>query len=169
MSFYATVAIVVSTAITAYGQAQQAQAVEQAAEYNNQLAQQEATNIELENMEQIKRKREADRRALSEVRARLANNGTLSTEGTPLAILGESSAMFELEIMDMARRANMAAASVRAEGAMGLWEGEQQSDGLKLQAAATAVSGVGSAYSYYSKNKPSTAPAGTTTPGRTGV
>lgn len=160
MAFYATVATIISTAIGAYSQHQQGVAAEKAAEYNNRLAQQEATNTELENMEQIKRQRIQNDRKMAEIRTRLANNGTLSTEGTPLAILGESSANFELAIQDSARQANMQAAAQRAQGAMDLWQGEQAESAGNLNALATGVGGIASATETYEKYKP--------TPNKTG-
>lgn len=150
-AYIAAGAAVVSAGISAYSQVQQGKAAESAAEYNNQLAQQEAANVERENMEQIKRQRRQNDRQLAQIRAQLANNGTLSTAGTPLEILGESSALFELEIQDAARQANIKAASLRAHGAMGLWEGQQTKDAANLGAIATGVGGISSAYGQLSK------------------
>lgn len=145
----ALAATAISTGISVYGQHQQAKAAESAAEYNNQLAQQEAHNTELEAAEQIKRQREQNERQMGQIRAQLANNGTLSTEGTPLTILGESSANFELGIQDTVRQANLQAAAMRQQGAMGLWQSQQQKDAATLSAIGTGIQGVGTMMSQY--------------------
>jgi hypothetical protein len=137
---------VVSTGVSIYGQQQQAKAATKAAEYNNILADQEAKNVELQNMEQLKRERIKNRRAMADIRNRMAQNGVLNTEGTPLAILGESSANFNLGIQDAARASNMQAASLRAQGQMGLWEAEQGQAAANINSVATVADGVSSYY-----------------------
>ncbi|BCU77953.1 hypothetical protein [Luteolibacter sp. LG18] len=139
----------ISAGLSAYGQVQQGEAAQRAAEYNNALAQQEARNRELEVAEQVKRQREQNEQAMGQVRVQLANSGALSTEGTPLTILGESSANFELGIQDMVREANLEAMAMRQQGAMGLWEGQQQKSAATIGAIATGVKGVGSVISQY--------------------
>jgi predicted 2-oxoglutarate/Fe(II)-dependent dioxygenase YbiX len=142
---------VISTAATVYGQQQAAKAQTKAAEYNNILADQEAKNVELQNAEQLKRDRIKQRKAMAEIRSRLAQNGTLTTEGTPLAILGESSANFNLGIQDAARAANMQAASLRAQGTMGLWEADQGQQAANISSVAAIGEGVSN---YYRLKKP---------------
>jgi hypothetical protein len=137
---------VVSTGVSIYGQQQQAKAATKAAEYNNILADQEAKNVELQNMEQLKRERIKNRRALADIRNRMAQNGVINTEGTSLAILGESSANFNLGIQDAARAANMQAASLRAQGQMGLWEADQGQKAANINSVAAVGEGVSNYY-----------------------
>lgn len=130
----AAIVAVVAAGVQVYSAEQQAEVAEDTAKYNNQIAKTQATNAELENAEAIKRERARNRRQIGEIRARLAAGGTLTSEGAPLAILGESAENFELGIQDAARASSIQAANIRAQGAMSLWEGTQQ-------AAATRISG----------------------------
>ena len=138
-------ATVVGTAVSVYGQVQAGNAAEDAAKYNNKLAEMEARNTELENMEAIKRERESNRSKLSELRNQMAGTGFLTTSGSALLLQGETAGRLELGIQDAARSANMKAASLRAEGAMGLWEGKQAKTAAYISATATGIKGIGSA------------------------
>lgn len=144
---------VASTGLAIYGQAQQAKAQEAAAEYNNQLAQAEARNTEAEAAEGIKRQRQNNRSALAEIRTRLASSGVQADTGTPLTIIGEAAGRMEIDIADASRRAAMQAASLRAQGKMGLWEAEQASSASRLNMLATGIQGATSAFGMYQEQK----------------
>jgi hypothetical protein len=148
MSFWAigisAVTTAISTGVTIYSQKQQAKAATQTAIYNNQLAENEASNRELEAAEQIKRERVAKRRKLATLRNKLAGNGTLTTAGTPLAILAESNANAETGINDALRAANMDAASYYSAGQMELWSGKQQASAYNTAAIGSAIKGASS-------------------------
>jgi hypothetical protein len=147
MAFYVTVtAIVVSTAATVYSQQQAAKSQEQQAEYNNIIAANQAKAQEQEAAEQAKRDRIGQRKALARLRTQLAANGRSTSAGTPLDILGESAANFNLGIQDAARVASINAANTRAEGAMGLWKADQAQTAANINSVATVASAVGSAY-----------------------
>ena len=143
---------VASTGLSIYSQHQQAKAAEQAAQYNNELAQREATNRELETAQGIARQRANDRASLADLRTRLAGSGTLTTTGTPLTLMGEAAGRLELGIADAARRANMEASSLRAQGAMGIWEAKQQRSAANLSMLATGISGVSRAFGMYQQD-----------------
>lgn len=153
MFYIAVTATVVAAGVGAYGQVSAANAAEKAAEYNNDLTEAEAKNRELEGHEQIKRERIANRQRMAAIRNKLANSGTLTTSGTPLAILGEAAGNFELGIQDAARASSMQAASLRAQGKMGLWEAEQGKKAAYLGATATVLSAAGSAGGSYQRTK----------------
>jgi hypothetical protein len=155
MSWIATGVFLVASAATAYSQVRAADAAEKAAEYNNDLAKEEAKNRELEGHEQIKRERIANRQRLAQIRNRLASSGLLTTSGTPLAILGEAAGNFELGIQDAARASSMQAASLLAQGKMGLWEAEQGKTSAYIGATSTMLSAAGGAASAYYRTKPS--------------
>lgn len=139
----------VGTGVAIYGQQQQAKTQERAAKYNNELANAEARNRELETAEGIKRQRVQKRREMARLRNNLAGSGSLTTTGTPLAILGESSSNLELGIADAARASNMQAAAFRSQGKMGLWEASQARSAANISSVATGIQGVGSAVSGY--------------------
>lgn len=142
-----------STGLSIYGQMQQAKAAEQAAEYNNKLAQNEATNQELQTSEAIKRQRQNNRSALAEIRTRLAGSGLQADTGTPLTVIGEAAGRMEIDIADAARRSAMQAESLRAQGRMGLWEADQQASASRLNMLATGIQGATSAFGMYQEQK----------------
>lgn len=115
----------IGAALSAYSGISQAQAAKDAGKAQNKAAEAEAKNQELQNAEQMKREREKSSRALSTIRARLAGTGTVTDQGTPLAILGENVGNMELSFQDAARTNSMQLASIRANGAMAKWQGNQ--------------------------------------------
>ena len=137
-----------------YAQSQSAKAAQSAAEYNNALAEQEARNKEAQTTEAIRRERAANEAKLGEIRARLAaGSGTVTTEGAPLMLLGESAGRMELGIADAARTASIQAAALRSQGAMGLWEADQASNAAIYGMAATGLKAAGSIYSDYQRGE----------------
>jgi hypothetical protein len=97
----------------------------------------------------VKRRRVQDKREMATLRNNLAASGTLTTEGTPLAILGESSAFMDLAIQDAVRQSTIEAASIRARGQMGLWEASQASRASRISSIGTALGGFSSAVTAY--------------------
>lgn len=132
-----------------YAQSQASKATTAAANYNNKLAGQAAHNQELQAVEGIKRQRINNRAALGQIRLEMANSGTQTGEGSPLAVLGETAGRMEVGIADAARNSALQAASARAQGKMGLWEADQSAKSAQLQMAATAISAAGSIASGY--------------------
>lgn len=144
---------IASTAVTIVSNEKAADAAEDAAFQNKLRADAEARNRELEAAEAIKRQRERDKREKAAIRARLSQQGTLTTSGTPLLILGEVAANQELAIQDAVRAANMQASSLRAQGAMGLWEAESTAAALTNKSIAAGIQGISSAATGYSDAK----------------
>jgi len=138
-----------STGVALWGQAQQQKAADQAAEYNNTLAQAEATNNEAETAEAIKRQRINNRADMATLRTRMAASGRLLTTGTPLLVLGDAAGAMQLGIADAARASAMQAESQRAQGRMGLWEADVSGEASKLAMAGTALKGFTSVYGDY--------------------
>jgi predicted negative regulator of RcsB-dependent stress response len=146
MAYIAIAAVVVSAGATVYSQQQAAAAQEDAANYNNIIAANQAKAQEQEAAEQAKRDRITQRKALARLRTQLAANGRSTSAGTPLDILGESAANFDLGIRDAARVASINAANTRAEGAMGLWKADQAQTAANINSVATVADGVSSYY-----------------------
>lgn len=152
-STYITLALLAaSTGTAVYSQQQQAKSQERAAAYNARLAENEAKNREAESHEAIRRQRIENRRKLSRIRAQLASQGTLTTTGSPLAILGESAGNMELALQDAKRASDMQAASFRSQGQMGLWEADQAKAAANISSAATVLNGATSAFGSYSNS-----------------
>lgn len=143
------VGAVASTGLAMYGQRQQAKAQMMAAGYNNQLAENEAANLEAENAERINRQRANNRSSLSDLRNRLAGSGLVTTSGTALMLAGETAGRMEVSIADAARAASIQAASLRAQGKMGLWNAKQSAEASKLAMWGTALQGATSAFGMY--------------------
>jgi len=146
---FAALASLVSTGVSIYGQQQAAKTQERAAEYNNKIAENEARHRELETAEQVKRQRLQDKREMATMRNNLAATGTLTTEGTPLAILGESAAYMDLRIQDAVRESTIEAASIRAQGQMGLWNAKQARSAARISSIGTAFNGLANAATAY--------------------
>lgn len=145
-AYTAIAAVVVSAGTTIYAQQQSAAAQQEAATYNNIVAANQAKAQEQEAAEQAKRDRINQRKALARLRTQLAANGRSTSAGTPLDLLGESAANFDLGIQDAARAASINAANTRAEGAMGLWKANQAKTAANISSVATVASAVGSIY-----------------------
>ncbi|MEI6196647.1 MAG: hypothetical protein WCS42_20205 [Verrucomicrobiota bacterium] len=139
----------ISGGVSMYGSSQQAKAAKQAAEYNAALANREAHNLELETSQGIMRQRENQRTALAD----LANSGVQADTGTPLAIVGDGAGRFDLGIADAARAASIKAASLRAKGAMGLWEADQAGSALQIGALASGFATAGKAANMYQQDQ----------------
>lgn len=137
-------ATVASAGASMYSQSQQSKAASTAARYNNKLAEQEAHNQEVQGSEAIRRQRENNRASLSELRLAQANSGLVTTEGAPLMLLGETAGRMEIGIADAARNAGMQAASLRAKGAMGIWEAKQTATAANVAMAGTAIGALSS-------------------------
>ena len=138
-----------STGVQLYGMNQQAKAQAAAARYNAGLAEREAANTEAQTTEAIRRKRMNNRAAMAELGNRIAGSGLQGTTGTPLNLLGETAGRMELEIGDAARVAAMQAASMRAQGKMGLWEADVRQQATKTAMIGTAIGGLTSAFGKY--------------------
>lgn len=133
----------VGTGLDYIGQRNQAKAARAMGQYNARLAEQNAQNAEAEGAEAAHRQRIEKRRALADINAQTAASGAVM-EGTPLTVLGETGKMFDVDIADMTRRAQIQAQQLRNEGALALWQGNEQSRGLKLGSIGTLFDGVGS-------------------------
>lgn len=149
----ALLAISVATAAaSAAMQVRQANIADKAAKAQANAIKAEQNNAELEAAEASKRARITQKRTLSSLRARLAQTGTVTTEGTPLAILGENVANMELGFQDAARRTAMQSASMDYAAKNARWSGKQAKTSGYLAAAGTAINGAAGAFSQHSDN-----------------
>lgn len=142
-----------STGMSIYGQSQADKAQKQAAFYNNKLAGIEAQNLQNETREQISRKRIENRAFLSQMKNKASASGLRTDTGANLLAAGEAAGRFDLEIADKARKATIQENSIRAKGKMGIWESKMQSQAAKGQMFATAIGGLGSAFSSFNRSK----------------
>ena len=148
-------AAVVSAGVAAHGQYQAASAAQDAANYNNQLAQDEARVKENENHENVIRQRADKRKALAQARARLAVSGAAQGAGSSVDILTALDTRLETQIQDSARSAQLEARSIRYRGEVAKFEGQQQARALRVQGFTTLLDGAKSATSQFSQAKSS--------------
>lgn len=147
---YITLALLAASTGTAiYGQQQAKESAKEAAAYNARQANAEARNLELQERERQARARIAHRRERARARVALANSGTLTTSGTPLAVLGDLAATRDLELQDSLRSTALQAQSIRSGASMGLWEAKQKAAAADIASIGTALSGASKSFSAY--------------------
>jgi hypothetical protein len=133
-----------STAAAVGATLMQGAAANDAAKAQAKTIRAEQNNKQLEFIEQMKRERLKSKRALATIRTRLAQTGTDTTAGTPLAILGENAGNIELGFQDAARSQMIQDQSMSGAAAMARFEGKQartssyiSAGGQLLQSAAS--------------------------------
>lgn len=147
MSYFTIGALVISaigTGIGVVGSMQAADAAESAAaaEANEKRAM--ARKEQETAAENARRAEQEKKRLIAGQRASLARSG-LAMEGTPLAVLGETSRTLELDILDIGHQAAMQSRALRAGARVAEFEGASTASSLRTQAAADGLSGLGSA------------------------
>jgi len=141
----------VGTGVAVYGQAQQAKAANRAANYNAQVGEmnarqvsdtaaynakvleQQAIQKEMDGRENIRRKREENRRYLSTQRGRFATSG-VTNEGSPLLVMGETASLLEMDAQEINRTTQIESARIRAGAAEEVRQGAFQSTQYRNQA-----------------------------------
>lgn len=165
VSTYAAIAAgaaVIGTAVSvkgqmdaAKGQMYAAKAAEDTGKYNAQVQRNEASRQTDVAAENARRKERENAGIIGRQRAALAESG-MSMEGTPLAILGETSTLLSRDILDIGYEAANKTRSLQSAASMSLWEGNTQGSAMRIQASAmrtqavaTGIKGIGSAASDY--------------------
>lgn len=110
----------------------------------------EQANAELTNAENLKRERIRSARAMGTIRAKLAQSGSDTTQGTPLAILGENAQNIELGFQDAARTASMQSASMAHAAASARYQGDQAYKGSLLTAGGQLLTSGAKGFNQYS-------------------
>lgn len=142
---------VIGAGVTIYGQEQQKKAVEAQADYNEEVAKNEATRINEETRQNAMRVSKEKNRAISAIRAANAANG-LALEGTPLAVLGDVATEFEQEIADLGYAAANRRAALLSEATLGQWSADTQKTAIGISQVATGISGIGTAATGYGRS-----------------
>lgn len=130
----------VGTAVSVYGQVEQAKTAKAMGKYNAKLAENQARQTEMDAAENIRRKRKENKRLIATQRSRYAKAGVLE-EGTPLELLAETAGNLEMETLDYDRQQRMAAAGLRAQGAADLAMGANQARAAYIGAGASLLQG----------------------------
>lgn len=155
MSFWvvglSAAATVISAGVTIYGQEQQKKAVEAQADYNEEVAKNEALQENALAAENARRVQKEKTRTIAALRASMAANG-IGMEGTPLAVLGDVATDFEQEIADIGYGAANKRMALLSSAKLGQWQADNQKSALTISQAGTAVGAVGKATSGYLTN-----------------
>lgn len=131
---------VISTGVAVYSSMEQSKAAERTAKYNERVAQNEAKIRRDTALENIRRKRKENQRYLSSQMARMSKAG-IAMEGTPIAVLGETAGVLELELFDIMRDAQIGVQRSLSAGQQARFAGQQASRAAKTQAGASLLSG----------------------------
>jgi hypothetical protein len=139
------VAAAVGGGVYAYQGAQQQKRTSKAiGEYNQKQAEMDALQTEMENRENVRRKRRENVRLQAVQRARYAKAGVVE-EGTPLEVMAETAGLLELDALEMNRQALGNAARLRAQGKFAKAAGDAGAAAAAMQGNASLLSSVGSA------------------------
>lgn len=142
----------------------QAQAQQQLMDYNAKMAEREAGYATDEARRQEQLQRRENSRLLSAQRSLYGKSGVLLTEGTPLAVLGDSAANGELAALEVRRQGeiernrqlmigqnytyqgNVAHMIGKSESSISRWQGRNANVGGYMQAGQSLLSGASQAY-----------------------
>lgn len=130
----------IGTAVSVYGQVEQAKTAKAMGKYNAKLAENQARQTEMDAAENIRRKRRENKRLLATQRSRYAKAGVLE-EGTPLELLAETAGNLEMETLDYDRQQRQAALGLRAQGAADLAMGANQARAAYIGAGTSLLQG----------------------------
>jgi hypothetical protein len=137
--------MIVGTAVAAYGAYQQGQAAKASAQFNAQVANQNAQAARAQSLMQQQQQQREQYKRLGAIRAAQgASGGTM--EGSALDVLGETAAQGELERQNIAYRGEMAARGYGNTASLDLFGGKQAAQAGTLTAIGTVAKGAGSAY-----------------------
>jgi hypothetical protein len=151
MAFAALALTALSTATAVGSTIMQGRAADNAAKAQAKSIEAEQNNKQLEYIEQMNREREKSRRAISTIRARLAQSGTDTTAGTPLQILGESAANIETSFLDAARRQTILDQQMTGAAAMTRFQGKQARTSAMISAGGQLLGGAAQTGTQYSR------------------
>lgn len=132
----------IGTFVSVMGQRSAASAANQAAQYNAQIQRDQALREGQAAAENSRRKARENARLIGQQRAVIAQSG-LAMEGTPLAVLGETSSMLQRDILDIGYDAANKANTLQASASMSLWQGRNQASALRTDAVTSGLSGLG--------------------------
>jgi hypothetical protein len=141
--------------MSAYGQYQQGKSAQAMTKHNAKIASTAASNEAQTAQQNSIRQREASRRQLSNIRARMAGSGVQQSTGSSLDVLGESASELELQALDLFRDSDAKQRMFGNEAAMTTWQGDQAAQAGKTAALGSLISGAGSFASNYSSSRSS--------------
>jgi hypothetical protein len=144
----------VGTGTAFYSAVQQGKTAKATGEYNAKLAENQALQEDMEARENIRRKRDENRRLLATQRGKYAKAGVVE-EGTPLEVMAESAKFLELDALEMSRQSSTRTALLRAQAQRDRAIGSSTAKAYGLQAGASLLNGASQAAGGYLSYKKS--------------
>ena len=143
---------VVSAGVSIYSSQQQAEAQEEAANYNARLAQDKARQEQEAAAENAWRRQKEAMRQLAKQRASLAAKG-LSIEGTPLAVLGYTYTDAQMEIGDLAYDAANRSRVHQSQAFLEVFQGNAMANATRMGGYTQALGSVANAATAFAEPK----------------
>lgn len=135
------------TGLSAYGQYQEGKQADATAKYNQQVKEREAeAEIQRARVESRRQAQEAAR-TMASLRAGLGSSGVVTTEGTPLQLIGEQTRQSELDNQMIGYNAQTGAQKKREEGKQIRYQGKVAKQASRIGAGATLLTGFSTAFS----------------------
>jgi hypothetical protein len=153
MGIASTAASLAGAGMSAYGNYQQGKAANAMAKHNAKAIDLTRENEAQTAQQNSLRMREASRRQLSSIRAKMGGSGVVQSSGSSLDALGESASELELQAMDLFRDSDAKQRQYGNEAAMTRWNGKQALQAGKTAAIGSLISGVGSFASNYATTR----------------
>lgn len=139
--------MIAGTLAGAYGQYQAGEEANAVAKYNQQVKEREAQAAEQRSLIESRKQAQAAARQMSELRTGLGASGVVTTEGSPLEILGEQAKQSELQNLEIGYEGQTSATKLREEGKMIRREGKAARRAARIGAGTTLLTGFGTAFS----------------------
>ena len=140
----------VAAGVGAYGQYAAAQQQQDVAKYQGKLQQNQAAAVQAQAQSASDTLREQDRRVMAQQRAIVGGEG-LSTEGSPLMILLDSTEQAQLEQQRVKYGGSLQAAGFQNQAKLLNYEGAQYARAGYTQAGTTLLTGAASAAGNYAR------------------
>lgn len=135
--------LIAGAGLSAFGQYQAGEEAAATSKYNQQVKEREAQAAEQRAMVESRRQAQEASRKMSTLRAGLGASGAVTSEGTPLAILGEQARQSELENLMVGYEGQTQAAGLREEGKQIRRAGKAERRASRIGAGASLLTGFG--------------------------
>jgi hypothetical protein len=128
----------------AAGSIQQGQAEYAAADYNAKMAEENARQSRIQSAEEARRQKISSAKQIGDIRASYGASGIVSSEGSALDILQESSAAAALDYLTIKHQGEVKAAAYQQEANVSRMRGNAARTGSYFKAASSLLSAAGS-------------------------
>lgn len=142
MSGFEAILAAASTAVSVAGAIQQGQAARKSAEYQAQVAENNAIAARQQADYDERQQRRKTAQRLSTLRAAAANAGVLPEEGSPLFVDQDTSLYGEMDALNLRRGGTIAERRARSEAELTRMKGRQAQTGSYYKAGASLLKGL---------------------------